>query len=154
MNTLTKPTIIVGIFAVLIGTGYAYGAYHTAPHTPQDTAATSTPIASNVLPYGNVTLALGQVAHFKNISIRPLKLIEDSRCPVDVQCIQAGTVRVQIEVVSGMGTSTSIVTLNKTFITEAEAITLTSVTPGKVSTVHNAESDYRFTFSVQLQSNR
>lgn len=152
MNTLTKATIIAGVFAVLVGTGYAYTAYQTAPQMPTDTTATSTPQQSQPHAYGYVTLKLGELAQFKDISIRPIALVEDSRCPTDVQCIQAGTVRVSVEVVSKTSTSTSVITLNKKFTTEDMAITLTAVTPGKISTVQNSNSDYRFTFNVMPQS--
>jgi hypothetical protein len=113
--------------------------------------AGGTPTQSAVLPYGKVTLKLNQTAIFKNISVKPLSIVEDSRCPSDVQCIQAGTVRVKIQVVSGMGTSTSIVKLGSVFTTEAESITLTDVTPGKVSTRAVTDADYRLTFNVVPQ---
>ncbi len=153
MNTLTKATVIAGVFAVLITTGYAYSQYHTAMQTtPADTIATTTPAQSDTLGYGTVTLALGELASFKNISIRPTALVEDSRCPSNVQCIQAGTVRVRVDVGTTNGTSTSILTLSKLFTTEGMAITLTSVTPGKISTRQYTDAEYRFTFTVMPQT--
>ena len=117
--------------------------------------ATVTPPSSqgHVLLYGNVTLKLNQVATFKNISIRPLAIVEDSRCPIDVQCIQAGTVRVNVEVSSGMGKSVSILKLGQVFTTEGEAITLVSVMPDKNSKLTFTEKDYRFVFNVLPQGN-
>jgi hypothetical protein len=107
---------------------------------------------NTVVPYGDVTLSMGGFAKFKDISIRPTALVEDSRCPADVQCIQAGTVRIKIEIVSGMGTSTSILTLGKEFTTEAERITLTAVTPQKRSQTQIATGEYQLTFKVVPQS--
>ncbi len=101
-----------------------------------------------VLPYGNVTLALNQSAKFKNISIRPVAIEEDSRCPSDVQCIQAGTVRVGVDVDAGMGSSASVLELGKVFITEGEAITLMNVLPVKKSKTTVKASEYRFVFNV------
>jgi hypothetical protein len=108
--------------------------------------------AGTVQAYGNVTLKLGQTATFKDISIKPLSIEEDSRCPSDVQCIQAGTVRVKVEVSAGMGTSSSILKLDQAFTTEGEAITLTSVLPGKNSKVTITPADYRLTFHVVKQT--
>jgi hypothetical protein len=105
----------------------------------------------HILPYGNVTLKLNQLATFKNISLRPLSVEEDSRCPSDVQCIWAGTVRVKVEVVSGMGKSVSILTLGEAFTTEAEVITLTDVLPYSNSKVKITDKDYRFVFNVVPQ---
>lgn len=107
---------------------------------------------TTVLPYGDVVLSMGQLAKFKDISILPIGIAEDSRCPVDVQCIQAGTVRVKIEVVSGMRTSTSIVKLGSPFTTESEKITLTAVGPEKRSQTEVAMADYKLTFNVVPQS--
>lgn len=116
--------------------------------TPSNVSVSQT----GVLPYGNVTLKLGELAIFKNISIRSIAIVEDSRCPVDVQCIQAGTVRVKIEVASGMGTSTSIVKLGVAFTTEGERITLTAAIPENRSQAPIAVSDYRLTFNVVPQT--
>lgn len=106
------------------------------------------PITNNYLPYGNVTLNLNQLASFKNLTIRPLSIEEDSRCPIDVQCIQAGTVRVKVQIVSGLGTSTSILILGQIFTTEVESITLTDVIPATNSKVRITDTDYRLVFNV------
>lgn len=90
-----------------------------------------------------------------NITVTPigdritvLSVLEDSRCPVDVQCIQAGTVRVRTKVQSGLGTSQVDFTLNKLITTEAEEITLIDVKPVKESKNQISSSDYIFTFRV------
>ncbi|MFA7286572.1 MAG: hypothetical protein WC052_02860 [Patescibacteria group bacterium] len=100
------------------------------------------------LAYGDVELQLNQLATFKDIAIRPLSIEEDSRCPNDVQCIQAGTVRVKVEILSGVKSSTSILKLGERFTTEGEIITLNSVTPVTNSKVKITDKDYRFVFSV------
>ena len=48
-----------------------------------------------------VTLGLNQTATlFGNaFSITPLEIVEDSRCPVDAQCIWAGTFKLRVRVV-------------------------------------------------------
>lgn len=106
---------------------------------------------SDMLPYGNVTLRLNELATFRDISIRPLLIEEDSRCPNDVQCIQAGTVRVKIAVVSGAGTSESVLKLGQVFTTEGKAILLENVLPVKNSKVITTAGDYRFVFNVVQQ---
>ncbi len=108
-------------------------------------------VTGEILPYGNVTLRLNQLATFKNLTMKVISIEEDSRCPIDVQCIQAGTVRVKVEVASGLGTSTNILTLGEVFTTEAEAITLTEVTPLTNSKIELNGTDYRFVFNVVLR---
>lgn len=120
---------------------FVEGSAPLAPSTPQ----------SDMLPYGNVTLRLNELAAFRDISIRPLSIEEDSRCPNDVQCIQAGTVRVRVAVVSSAGSSESILKLGQVFTTEGKAILLENVLPVKNSKVLTTAADYRFVFNVVQQ---
>ena len=87
-----------------------------------------------------------------SISLTVLEVVEDSRCPTDVQCIQAGTVRVKVLLASGLGEGAITMTLNTPITTEAEEITLVSVTPTKLSTHATAASEYTFTFKIVKRS--
>jgi hypothetical protein len=80
--------------------------------------------------------------------ITVLSVLEDSRCPIDVQCIQAGTVRVRAKIETGMGASQMDLTLNKPVTTETEEITLIAVRPEKESKKQLTENDYTFIFRV------
>jgi hypothetical protein len=114
--------------------------------------ATTTVIVAPVPPVVKDTgLSFGELGVFKTISIRPISIEEDSRCPVDVMCIQAGTVRLKIQIISGENISTSIVTLGKEFTTEGMRITLVSVIPQKNSKIIISDKDYRFNFTVVKQ---
>jgi hypothetical protein len=102
----------------------------------------------NILPYGNVTLKIGDVAKFKDISIKPISIEEDSRCPSGAQCFWAGTVRVKIEIVSGAGTSMNVVNLGQAYTIEGVSILLASVTPDKSLQTQINAGDYRLNFTV------
>ena len=84
-----------------------------------------------------------------DVTIIPIQVLEDSRCPVEVQCIQAGTVRLQARIVSGLGTSTMTLTLGEPITTEAEQITLTEVAPLTRAGVNIPTNQYLFTFEVK-----
>ena len=121
----------------------------TAPvtdNTPVD--ALSTP-AGVILPYGLVTLKLGETGHFNGISITPLRVEEDSRCAKDVQCVWAGTVKVSVrsDLATGV-TSENMVTLGQTTKVDTFDVGLTAVNPGSVAGVKIANADYRLTFEV------
>ena len=48
----------------------------------------------------NTVVALGQTAHLtEELKVTPVEVVEDSRCPIEVRCVQAGSliVRVRIE---------------------------------------------------------
>lgn len=83
-----------------------------------------------------------------SVTITPLEIIEDSRCPRGVQCIQAGTVRVRASLVSGLGTANQIFALNVPVTTEAETVTLVAVSPEAEAGKAIASLDYRFVFRV------
>lgn len=82
------------------------------------------------------------------VRITPLEVLEDSRCPIDVQCIQAGTVRIKARLVSGLGTVTQEFKLGQPITTEAEEVTLTDVSPAPKAGVKIQDSAYVFTFTI------
>lgn len=84
-----------------------------------------------------------------NFSITPLEVVEDSRCPIDVQCIQAGTVRVKTTLSGNLGAYTATLELNKPLVNEEVSITLKSVSPGPLSTHEIAAGEYHFVFEVK-----
>lgn len=88
---------------------------------------------------GNVTV--------NGTSIGILGLAEDSRCPVDVQCIQAGTVRVRASV-DALNRDFTF-TLGQPQEVGNVIITLASVIPSqKYSKQTLQPGDYQFTFTV------
>lgn len=98
----------------------------------------------------SVTAGLNESISAFAVSITPLSIDEDSRCPTDVTCIQAGQVRVKVLTVDGMGTSTMSITLGagEPITTEVVSIWLTDVLPNKVSTTPIEDEQYRFTFRI------
>lgn len=59
-------------------------------------------------------LAPGAVASLVDgATMRYASLVEDSRCPPDVQCVWAGTVRVAVEITSGAETRTDTLDLTR-----------------------------------------
>lgn len=95
-----------------------------------------------------LSASLNQNAQGLGITIVILAVLEDSRCPLDVQCIQAGTVRVRAQLTSGFGTDTREFTLGTPVTTEAEIVTLSNVTPAPDSTHPITPNEYQFTFTV------
>jgi hypothetical protein len=86
----------------------------------------------------------------QGVSITPVEVVEDSRCPVDVVCIQAGTVRVRSNIILvGGAPSSATFVLNTPQKVGPLTVTLTDVTPTKRSTSTVAPGDYRFTFIVR-----
>lgn len=96
---------------------------------------------------------IGEMKSGLDVSVTPISVVEDSRCPSDVTCIQAGTVRVKIKILSGLGESEMIATLNGTPITtEVEQIELVEVTPYPNSKTKINVSDYVFKFKISKRN--
>ena len=103
-----------------------------------------TPAPKNV----TVRTIIGQTVNALDVSITPLSVQDDSRCPIDVQCIWAGTIHVRVTLTSGLGTAHETFEIGSSITTEAEIITLTEAAPYPKAGVSILPSDYVFTFDV------
>lgn len=101
-----------------------------------------------VLNGGSLNVGLGQEASFSGVSIKPLSLLEDSRCPINVNCIQAGTVRVQAEVGTDSSKYEQVFMLGEVVSIEGKNITLVQVEPYTQAGVELLAGDYRFQFKI------
>jgi len=98
--------------------------------------------------HARMKVRLGVSVEGLGLTVVPLEVLEDSRCPKDVQCIQAGTVRVRAQVGSVATTSTEVFVLNQSRVVQGKTVTLVSVEPNTVSTAPIASGEYVFTFDV------
>lgn len=98
-----------------------------------------------------VTLGLNETGSLYGVGITPRVVTEDSRCPEDVVCIQAGRVLIAVELVDGMGTSTMdfILGAEEPVTTDVAMFRFTAVTPEKISTTQIEDAQYRFTFTAE-----
>ena len=86
------------------------------------------------------------------VSIIPLEVLEDSRCPADVVCIWMGQVRLKAMLSSGLGEAEQIFISGQTITTETEEITLSQVIPIPRSSQEIKPDDYRFRFLVSKRT--
>lgn len=99
-----------------------------------------------------ISVKLGEEASLEGESLTPLQVLEDSRCPLDTECIQAGTVRILAELSSGLGVSEQIFILGEPITTEVNSFTLAEVDPEMEQGSAVAPEDYVFTFVVEKRS--
>ena len=90
---------------------------------------------------------IGQIAYVGGPSVRPIKLIEDSRCPSGVVCVWAGRLVVHVEVRGGAWKKQLDLPLGQGQHVADGELTLISVTPEPRSDLKIAPTDYRFTFA-------
>lgn len=136
---------IVGAVVVLIVGMVGYALKHPR------TVLAPVPIEQVVVPpvietSTTLTLALGERGQVGEFSLVLDKILEDSRCPQEVECIQAGTVRV---LGTAFGTSTLELTLGETSTTDSMKVTLVRVEPDRMNTTRPDVKDYRFVLLVE-----
>lgn len=90
---------------------------------------------------------LGEIAAVDGPKVRPDRVIEDSRCPADVQCIQAGRLVVRATVLGGGWSKELDLTLGVPVPVADGMLTLVDATPVPIASETAASS--RFTFQFQ-----
>ncbi len=113
-------------------------------------AACAAPVR-NALPSANATgtftSAIGARSVLGSRAVTPLAVIEDSRCPANVQCIHAGTVRVKVRVEEGSLRREAIVGLNQPAAIGAAWLHLVGVCPRRGAPGTVSQGGYRFIFA-------
>jgi len=92
---------------------------------------------------------VGEGASAFGIKIVPQEVLEDSRCPVDVTCVQAGTVKVKTLLTNGADESAQIFELNIPIIIGTAEVTLIDVSPQTESDLTIKPGDYVFVFEIK-----
>jgi hypothetical protein len=108
------------------------------------------PLATSTSYIGKMTLALGEKGGTADVAITPLNVLEDSRCGINVVCIQAGTVRLRVELAAAqLNTTQQVMELGKSLTVGGKQVTLTQVSPSAYAGQTIATSSYRFTFEIK-----
>lgn len=113
---------------------------------------TTKPVVKNPTPAPvpvNSYSTIGNRKLINGVFVTPMHVTYDGRCPVDVKCIQAGTVDLGVLLQNGNTSQNLILTLGKPVIFVGKEITLARVSPDKYSKKVINESDYRFLITVK-----
>ena len=89
---------------------------------------------------------LGETVAVDGPRVTPLKVLEDSRCPANVQCVWAGQVRLSIRIDLGSGSETREIVSNKPLPVADGTLTLVEVMPAKKADQPLYPEEYRFGF--------
>jgi hypothetical protein len=98
---------------------------------------------------GEAMGGVGETIRLHDLSIRTTEVLEDSRCPAEVQCVWAGRVVVRAEI-RGQGWSrTEDLELGRGIALEdARALRLSTVTPSRSQGAPPQAGAYRLTWSL------
>lgn len=92
---------------------------------------------------------LGQTVYVDGPRVTPVKVIEDSRCPMNARCVWAGHVVLRVKVTGGAWQRTIDLTMGEPVQVADGGLTLVSVTPDKRTDTAIKPRDYRFGFTFQ-----
>lgn len=138
---MQKTWIVAGIAVVVAGAiWFAFLAPASQTNFPEPDATSA-----------KVTTFLGGSATGLNFTVNPRVLVSDSRCPLDVQCIWAGTVEVRTAVSTEVAHGEHVFTLGEPREVGDFSVTLVEVTPAPLAGQAIPESSYRFTFEIKKQ---
>ena len=108
--------------------------------------ATLPPIAPTTT--GTATASYGQTANVGPLLVRPIALVEDSRCPINARCIWAGRLVIKARVTFHGGSEQMLtnMTLGTPLTLGTEQVTLVAGEPGRLAGVQGNPPANRFTF--------
>lgn len=120
-----------------------------APLVLAGCAVVPAPDSTPPAPVGSM-VALGQKLRVGPLTVTPLTVVEDSRCPINARCVWAGrlVVRTRIEGQAGGETwrDTTDMRLGETFGTHGYVIALSSGEPGRTAGRETPLTEYRFSY--------
>lgn len=115
--------------------------------TTTATATTTTTVTS--INVAGTVAKLGETVTVDGVSITPISIIEESRCPTDVQCIQAGAITIKAKLVRGNNIQEMSLKLDTPTSFDTKVVTLNDAIPKPNTKVTLKDSDYRFSFNVK-----
>ncbi len=95
---------------------------------------------------GVTRVKLGQTAYVDGPKVTPLKLLKDSRCPMEARCVWAGQVRISARIDLGRRSELREITLNKPEQVADGTLELVEVMPPSSLQHPLTLRDYRFGF--------
>ena len=97
---------------------------------------------------GTSTARYGETANVGPLLVRPIALVEDSRCPINARCVWAGrlVIKAQVTFNGGSETLTTNMTLGTPLVLGRESVTLVAGEPGKLAGAEGNPPANRFTF--------
>ena len=97
---------------------------------------------------GTSTARYGETANVGPLLVRPIALVEDSRCPINARCVWAGRLVIKAEVTYHGGSEQfrGNMTLGTPLVLGKESVMLVAGEPGKLAGAEGNPPANRFTF--------
>jgi hypothetical protein len=93
------------------------------------------------------SVGVGETKNINGVSVTLNKIVEDSRCPSDVQCIWAGRLVANVTLETGGNTETLDLASDTPKAFGTFLVSITNISPEKLSS--NPSASYKITFKVE-----
>ncbi len=90
---------------------------------------------------------IGEPTRAGPLIVRPTRVVEDSRCPIDARCVWAGRLIVRVSITNGDMRETRELTLGTPIALAGGTLMLDGAEPGKLAGQDQPPPDYRLHFS-------
>lgn len=94
-------------------------------------------------------VAIDRPVRLGGIVVTPKEVVEDSRCPTDVQCVWAGRLIVRTRIDGDGWRDTTDIRLGESYGTHGHVVALVSAEPGTVAGSETARPLYRFLYEAR-----
>lgn len=141
---LTISVVII----LIVGFMFAFSAYEKNKAEKVSAPVPADPAHEEPSPTARTTTGIGGSVTIGQITVSPKRLVEDSRCPKSVQCIQAGRVVIEADVTGPGVKQTILLASDKATTLGRYIISLVTIAPEKLDSKTIPDSDYAFTISV------
>ncbi|HOB14171.1 MAG TPA: hypothetical protein PKN09_08005 [Novosphingobium sp.] len=101
---------------------------------------TAPPVNAN----GSSEVRLGQSVNLGGPKVTPIRVLEDSRCPIETDCFWAGRVRLEVKVELGSGVSVQELASDKPLAIADGTLELLGTMPPRNAKHAIEPGDYRF----------
>ena len=103
------------------------------------------PVAPTAWP-AETPVPIGQAVQVGGMIVTPVKVVEDSRCPMNARCVWAGRLVVQTRIDGKSWRETANLTLGQIYTTHNQMLALAAVRPEKTTDHRIRSREYRFTY--------
>ena len=90
---------------------------------------------------------LGQPTRVGQLVVTPIKVVEDSRCPMNARCVWAGRAIVATRIDGAGWRETANLELGRPYLTHGIGLQLSSVEPGKMAGQETPQRSYIFGYT-------
>ncbi len=151
-----KTIMVILIVLIIVALGFVIAPKPTPPPVVV-TMPVEMPAQEQVTPIVEsspfLVAGINRGASTQGVVVVPKRVVQDSRCPMNARCAQAGTLIVETDVVVGTKTKTILFDLTKTdpVIFEGHTVRLVAAVPDTVTGETVAPEQYAFSFEVRTQ---